>query len=67
MNITSIPDIPKTPSQGDEFGIDKYESKSESIDVHTSKIIWLKFSLFGFGLIVPPISGIILLILVLLN
>ena len=49
------------------IGIDKYESKSESIDVHTSKIIWLKFSLFGFGLIVPPISGIILLILVLLN
>ena len=22
---TSIPDIPRTPSQGDEFGIDKYE------------------------------------------
>ena len=26
---TSIPDIPKTPSQGDEFGISKYEKGLE--------------------------------------
>ncbi len=35
MNITSIPDIPKTPSQGDEFGIDKYEKGLKMFLEHT--------------------------------
>lgn len=32
---TSIPDIPKTPSQSDEFGIDKYEKGLEMFLKHT--------------------------------